>query len=107
MTEATLGEFEELVLLAVRALDEPAYAVPVQRFLEGKARRAVSMGAVYSALSRLEEKELLESALGESTPRRGGKRPRLYEVTPAGMELLRERRQVREGIWRAIEGGGS
>jgi len=68
-----VGEFEELTVLAVRALGEPTYAVPVQRFIERKAGRAVSMGAVYAALGRLETKGLLRSTIGEATPRRGGK----------------------------------
>ena len=102
-----VGEFEELTLLAVRALGEPSYAVPVQRFIEKKARRAVSMGAVYAALGRLENKGLLRSTVSEATPRRGGKRKRLYEVTPLGMRRLRELRQVRERIWRTIEEGGA
>ena len=100
-----IGEFEELTLLAVRALEEPAYAVPVQRFIEQKARRAVSMGAVYAALGRLEGKRLLRSTVGEATPQRGGKRKRLYELTPLGMQTLRDLRQVRERIWRTIEEG--
>lgn len=98
-----VGEFEELVLLAVRALDEPAYAVPVQRLIEKKAGRVVSMGAVYAALGRLEDKGLLRSDIGEATPQRGGKRKRLYEVTPAGMQALRKLRLVREKMWGAIE----
>jgi len=102
-----VGEFEELTVLAVRALGEPSYAVPVQRFIEKKARRAVSMGAVYAALGRLENKGLLRSTVSEATPQRGGKRKRLYEVTPLGMRRLRELRQVREGIWRTIEEGGA
>ena len=102
-----VGEFEELTVLAVRALGEPAYAVPVQRFIEKKARRAVSMGAVYAALGRLENKGLLRSTVGEATAQRGGKRKRLYEVTPLGMRRLRELREVRERIWRAIEEGGA
>jgi DNA-binding PadR family transcriptional regulator len=102
-----VGEFEELTLLAVRALGEPAYAVPVQRFLEKKAGRAVSMGAVYAALGRLENKGLLDSTIGEVTPQRGGKRKRLYQVTPPGMKMLEDLRRVREQIWRAIEEGGA
>lgn len=98
-----VGEFEELTLLAVRGLGEPAYAVPIQRYLEEKAGRAVSMGAVYAALGRLEDKKLLRSRLGEATERRGGKRPRLYEVTPEGMRVVQEQRRVRERLWRAIE----
>lgn len=102
-----IGEFEELTLLAVRALGEPAYAVPVQRFLERRAERAVSMGAVYAALGRLEGKGLLQSSVGRATPQRGGKRKRLYELTPAGMKALRDMRRVRERIWQTIEEGGT
>lgn len=101
-----IGEFEELSLLAVRALGQPAYAVPVQRFIEKKARRQVSMGAVYASLGRLEGKGLLRSTVGEATAQRGGKRKRLYEVTPQGMRVLQELRQVREKFWRVIEEGG-
>ena len=102
-----VGEFEELTLLAILALGEPAYAVPVQRFIEKKAERQVSMGAVYAALGRLEEKGLLRSTVGEVTPQRGGKRKRLYEVTPPGTRKLQELRQLREKIWRTIEEGGA
>ena len=101
-----IGEFEEMILLAVLALTEPAYAVPVQRFIENKAERAVSMGAVYAALGRLEIKGLLRSGASEATPRRGGKRKRLYEVTPSGLRTLRELRHVRDRIWRTIEEQG-
>ena len=68
-----LGEFEEFTLLAVRALDETAYAVPVQQYLEQTTNRRVSLGAVYSALGRLEQKGLIRSALGQPTSERGGK----------------------------------
>lgn len=98
-----VGEFEELSLLAVRALGEPAYAVPVQRFIEDKAGRRVSMGAVYASLGRLEGKGLLRSVVGEATPQRGGKRKRLYEVTPLGMRTVRELRRVRARFWQVIE----
>lgn len=99
-----IGEFEELALLAVLAVDEPTYAVPVQRFLEQKAGRPVSMGAVYAVLARLESKAMLRSAMGESTPQAGGKRKRLYEMTPKGVEALETVRRVRDEIWRTIEG---
>lgn len=101
-----IGEFEELTLLAVHALGEPAYAVPVQRFIEKQAKRAVSMGAVYAALGRLEGKGLLESTVGEATPQRGGKSKRLYEITPAGKRAIEEQRRVREQIWRTIDERG-
>ena len=98
-----LGEFEEFTLLAVRALDGTAYAVPVQQYLEKITGRRVSLGAVYSALTRLELKGLIRSALGEPTPERGGKRKREIAVTAAGMRTLRELRTVREQIWRALD----
>ena len=101
-----LGEFEELSLLAVRALGEHAYGVTVQQHIERHTGRPITMGAVYAALDRLEGKGLLRSALGEATPERGGKRKRLYDVTPPGMSALREMRRVRESMWRAVEQPG-
>src|SRR5262245_36971783 len=98
-----LGEFEEFTLLAVRTLDETAYAVPVQQYLEQTINRRVSLGAVYSALGRLEQKGLIRSALGEPTSERGGKRKRELAVTALGMRTLRELRTVRDGIWRALD----
>ena len=98
-----LGEFEELTLLAIRAIDPPVYAVPVQRFIADATGRDVVMGAIYAALDRLEEKGLVRSSLGEPTPERGGKRKRLFEPTAEGMRMVKSLRQVRERIWRAIE----
>jgi DNA-binding PadR family transcriptional regulator len=98
-----LGEFEELSLLTVCALGDAAYGVAVQQHLEELAARPVTMGAVYSALERLERKGLLRSALGEPTRERGGKRKRLYQVTKSGHDVLRDVRRVRETLWRAIE----
>lgn len=100
-----LGEFEELTLLAVKALGPPVYGVPVQQHVEKASGRAVAMGAVYAALDRLERKGFLRSELGAPSPERGGKSKRLYEVTPAGMQTLREMRRVRDRLWKAIEEG--
>ena len=99
-----LGEFEELTLLAVKAVDPPVYGVPVQQYVEQATGRNVAMGAVYAALERLERKGFVRSAMSEPSPERGGKSKRLYAVTPAGMQTLREIRRVRERIWRAIDG---
>lgn len=101
-----LGEFEELTLLSVKALGEPVYAVPIQRFIARAAGREVAMGAVYSALGRLEAKGLLRSTAGEATGERGGKRRRLFVITPAGMRQLRNARRVRDRIWKLIEEEG-
>jgi PadR family transcriptional regulator PadR len=84
-----LGEFEELTLLAAWALRDDA--------------NGVTMGAVYASLDRLERKALLRSTFGDSKPERGGKRKRLFSVTPAGSRLLKEVRRVRDQIWQTIE----
>jgi DNA-binding PadR family transcriptional regulator len=99
-----LGEFEEMLLLAVYALGEETYAVPVQEHVERASRRPVTMGAVYAGLERLERKGFVRSITGEPTAMRGGKRKRLFGITTAGRKVLQEVRQVREHLWRAIEG---
>ena len=97
-----LGEFEEFTLLAVRALGDQTYAVPVQRYVEEATGRPVSMGAIYAALARLEDKGFVHSAMGEATARRGGKPKRMFRVTPIGLKTARELHRVRERIWNAI-----
>jgi DNA-binding PadR family transcriptional regulator len=98
-----LGAFEELTLLTVLGLGEQAYGVAVQEKLERDARRAVSLGAVYAALNRLERKGLLVSAEGEATPERGGRRKRMFAITSDGRRVLRAIRATRDRIWRLIE----
>jgi PadR family transcriptional regulator, regulatory protein PadR len=100
-----LGEFEELLLLAVQAMDEDTYVVPIQQYLERITARRVSLGAVYAGLDRLELKGFVRSTLGDATPERGGKRKRLFSVTREGKRTVQEVRRVREAIWRAIERG--
>jgi PadR family transcriptional regulator PadR len=100
-----LGEFEEFTLLAVRALGDHTYAVPVQRYVEEATARPVSMGAIYAALDRLEDKGFVQSSMGEATARRGGKPKRLFRVTPIGVQTARELHRVRERIWNAIAEG--
>jgi PadR family transcriptional regulator, regulatory protein PadR len=99
-----LGEFEELTLLAIKALDAPVYAVPIQRYVEEATGRNVGMGAVYAALERLEAKGCVRSSFGEPVAVRGGKRKRLFAVTPLGTRTLQNLRQVRDRIWAEIEG---
>jgi PadR family transcriptional regulator, regulatory protein PadR len=100
-----LGEFEEFTLLAVRALGDHTYAVPIQRFVEEMTGRRVALGAVYAALARLEHKGFVRSTLGAATAQRGGKSKRLYDVTPLGLRTARELHRVRQKIWTAIAEG--
>jgi PadR family transcriptional regulator PadR len=101
-----LGEFEELTLLAVRAIPADAYGVPVQRFVEKATGRDVTMGAIYAALARLEAKGYVKSWMSEPVQVRGGKGRRVFEITSAGRRALTTLKSVRERIWHAIESGG-
>lgn len=86
----TLGDLEQLVLLALLQLRQDAYGVAVQREIAHRAGREVALGAVYATLTRLEEKGLVASRVGPPTPVRGGRRKKLYLVLPAGKLALRE-----------------
>ena len=97
-----LGEFEELTLLAVLALGERAYGVPVQELIEQEAAREVTLGAVYAALERMERKGLLRSSFSEAVAERGGKRRRLFQVTETGVRVLHDTRRAREALWSAV-----
>ena len=104
MKRAHLGEFEELVLLAVASLHDGAYGLEVQRVLVDEARRSVALATVHSALYRLERKGYVESELGGATQQRGGRRKRLFTITGAGLRTLAAARDVREHLWRRIPG---
>jgi DNA-binding PadR family transcriptional regulator len=97
-----LGEFEEVVLLAVALRYGEAYGAAIVSELERQMNRPVNLGAVHSALNRLAEKGLVNSQLGGVTAERGGRRKRLYAVTPAGSRALREIRQIRNQMWDLI-----
>ena len=84
-----LGEFEQLLLLAVVHLDEDAYGTRIRETIARRTGRTVSPGAIYTALDRLERRKLVASSLGDPTPERGGKRKRYYRLQPAGVALLR------------------
>ena len=83
-----LGEFEQLVLLAVLRLDDEAYGAAIARELREKARRDPSPGAIFTTLERLEARGLVRSRYGEPTPERGGRRKRYYRLRSAGERAL-------------------
>ncbi len=104
MKSTNLGEFEELVLLTIVALFDEAYGVAVKEDLEKRTQREVSVGAMYSALNRLEKKNFISSKWGESTRARGGKRKRLFNITNSGKRALIQSRSVREELWDLSKG---
>ena len=102
MAAPILGEFEQLVLLALLRLGRDAYGASVSLEIEQQSGRAVSVSAVHTTLDRLEDKRFVRSRLGEPTPQRGGKRKRHYEVLPAGMRAvqhsMRALKRMTDGI---------
>ncbi|PHN05169.1 PadR family transcriptional regulator [Flavilitoribacter nigricans] len=102
MKKTKLGEFEELVLLTVIALQEDAYGVQIKQELEDRLQETLSVGSIQSALKRMEDKGFLTSTFGETTPRRGGKRKRIYAATPYARRVLEEIKAVRAGLWATI-----
>ena len=76
-----IGEFEELVLLTIASLGEQAYGVAIKEDIENRSERSISIGALHSTITRVEEKGLLKSWLGEPTKVRGGRRKRFFEIT--------------------------
>jgi PadR family transcriptional regulator PadR len=100
---AYLGEFEQLLLLAVLRLDADAYGLEIARELEARAGRSVSRGALYTSLDRLEDKGLLRWKTAVGGDARGGLPRRLYTVTPAGVTALRASRETLRRMWRGVE----
>ena len=96
-----IGELEELVLLAVHGLGADGYGVSVQLLLERETNRDVSIGAVYSALDRLESKGLLRSEAVAGTPVRGGRGRRVFALTTSGARTIEALRRVRERLYGA------
>ncbi len=99
----TLGQFEQLVLLAVLHLEHKAYGVEIAAAIEERSGRSVSRSALYVTFDRLEAKGLLESHLQNATPERGGKLRRYVTVTPLGLQQLRESRTALMGMWQGLE----
>lgn len=103
MTREALGEFEQLVLLAIVRLGENVYGVPISEEIERRTGRGVSPAAVYITLRRLEQKGLLSSTMSDPTPERGGKARRCVKLTPAGLDSLRASRQVLDSMWKGLD----
>ena len=98
-----LGEFEQMVLLAILHLSDGAYGLAIRRELEKRTGRTVSHGAAYITLDRLEKKGLLLSQLGDPTPGRGGRAKRYFHVTPVGVSALRESRRALQSLWGGLD----
>jgi PadR family transcriptional regulator PadR len=98
-----LGQFEQLVLTAVLALREDAYGVTIHSKVQELAQpRAVSLGAIYVTLDRLEDKGLVASSMSDPTPERGGRAKRCYRLEALGERALEESAVTAKRIWDVI-----
>ena len=100
---SALGEFEQVVLLAILRLGDEAYAVTVRDEILRCTGRDVSRGSIYITLDRLETKGYLRSRLADPTPERGGRAKRYYALRPKAIEALKESRRALVALWRGLE----
>lgn len=99
-----IGAFEELVLLAVGSLGDKAYGVAVKELLKEKTGKSPSIGALHSALYRLEDKGCLSSHEGGATTERGGRRKKFYLLTTTGKDAIKEANKIRMEFSKNIQG---
>jgi DNA-binding PadR family transcriptional regulator len=102
MRDHYLGEFEQIVLLAVHRLGDDAYGVPIRREIEKRGGRNVTVGALYSTLDRLEAKGYVSSWFADPTAERGGRSRRYFRVEPAGAEALARAKEMLQRMWKGV-----
>lgn len=97
-----LGEFEQLVLLALMRMDKEGYGMTVRRELEATSGRSVSIGSVYTTLDRLEAKGFVSSSRSDPEPIRGGRARRNFRVSPEGLVALARSRKLLAKMWDGV-----
>lgn len=102
MKQPGLGEFEELVLLAVAALHDTAYGVSIHESLEAELKRTINISAIHVSLKRMEEKGFVRSSFGGITEERGGRRKKFYVITAMGKRMLDEQFDLRSRLYNRI-----
>jgi DNA-binding PadR family transcriptional regulator len=97
-----LGEFEQVVLLAILRLDDDAYGVTIRREIAERTEREPAPGALYTTLDRLEEKGLVRSEYGDPTPERGGRAKRYFTVTGQGVRAVARAQRAYQRLLRGL-----
>ena len=101
MSTLTLGEFEQVVLLAILRVGEDAYGVSIRQEIAACTNREPSPGALYTTLDRLEERGMVTSRFGDPTPQRGGRAKRYFRVSAKGVQAVA---RVQRGYRRLLDG---
>lgn len=102
MKKFQLGEFEEVVMLTVAILYDNAYGVSIKKEIENRLDRKVSVGALQSALTRLEDKGYLVTHDTDATPERAGRPKRYFKITALGKKAMEYTKETRNSLWEAI-----
>ena len=98
-----LGEFEQLVLLAMARLDDGAYGMSIRREIEARSGRHVAIGAVYATLERLLDKGYVRAQKGDTSPERDGRARKFFALTASGADVLEEGRALQERMWAGLD----
>src|SRR5216684_3562804 len=96
MARETLGSFEFQILAMLIQKPSDAYGTTIRERIEDQTKRSISVGALYTALDRLEKKGLISSRWGEATPERGGRRKRYYKIEAAGIQAAQKAESILE-----------
>jgi DNA-binding PadR family transcriptional regulator len=102
MARALLTDFELMILLATLRAGDDAYGVTIAREIERTGGRTVVLGAVYTALDRLERNRMVTSDVGDPTPERGGRAKRFFRVTPQGIRAVKDMQRALVALWADI-----
>ena len=108
MPHEGLGDFEQLVMLAILHLsqqDQEVYGVPIVEEIGRRTQRKVARAAVYITMRRLERKGFLDAWMSEPGTSRGAKARRCVRVTPEGLRVLRDSRRIINQMWNGLEPG--
>jgi len=106
--EDYLGNLELIIMLALIRLDDEAYGVSIAREIRRTVAYEIALGTIYAVLERLEQRRMVSSAVGESTPERGGRAKRYFRVTAKGMRKVNQTRRALAKLWQGlpqVEGG--
>jgi PadR family transcriptional regulator PadR len=103
MSAPSLGDFEQIVLLAILRVGENAYGVPIRAEIAACTNREPAPGALYTTLDRLEEKGMVTSRLGDPTPRRGGRAKRFFTVTASGLAAVTQAQRSYQRLLKGLK----
>ena len=99
MAPDSLGEFEQVILLAIAHLGSQAYGTSIRREIEARTGREIAVGALYTGLERLERKGYVSSVMADPTPQRGGRAKRHFQIEPDGAAALKRSREMLAKMW--------